>query len=117
MASAHAQFINEASQFQLRKKLSIMEMVGTIELNPGERDLKIHEDVSLRSGGEIEEVNEKAEVEESIEQLKNEEESTFPKSEEKNEEVEIIPEMTPWAYVQEEYQVKTFHTFWKWRRS
>ena len=102
MASAHAQFINEASQFQLGKKLSIMEMVGTIEVYPGERDLKIHEDVSLRSGGEIEEVNEKAEVEESIEQLKNEEESTFPKSEEKNEEVEIISEMTPWAYVQEE---------------
>ena len=64
--------------------------------------MEIHEDVSLRSGGEIEEVNEKEEVEESIEQLKNEEESTSPKSEENNEKVEIILEMTPWAYVQEE---------------
>ena len=41
-------------------------------MNSGERDLEIHEDVSLRNRGEIEEVNEKKEVEESIEQLKNE---------------------------------------------
>ena len=39
---------------------------------------------------EVEEVDE-----ELIEQLKNEEESTSPESEEKNEEVETIPEMTP----------------------
>ena len=71
-------------------------------MNSGERDLEIHEDVSLRNRGEIEEVNEKKEVEESIEQLKNEDESTSSKSEEKNEEVEIILEMTHKAYVQEE---------------
>ena len=71
-------------------------------MNPIERDLEIHEYVSLRSGGEIERVNEKEEVEKSIEQLKNEEESASPESKKKNEEVEIILDMTPWAYVQEE---------------
>ena len=102
MVSAHGQFINEASQVQQGKKLSIAEMasaytrfmddsikkpnklllenqknlISTIEVNSEERDLEIHEDVSLRSGGEIEEVNEKKEVEDSIEQLKNEEKST-----------------------------------------
>ena len=56
----------------------------------------------MRSEGEIEEVNEKEEVEELIEKMKNEEESTSPEPKENNEEVETIPEMTPWAFVQEE---------------
>ena len=34
--------------------------------------------------------------------MKNEEESTSLELEEKNEEVETIPEMTPWEFVQEE---------------
>ena len=33
--------------------------------------------------------------------MKNEEESTSLELEEKNKEVETIPEMTPWAFVQE----------------
>ena len=33
--------------------------------------------------------------------MKNEEESTSPNLEVKNEEVETIPEMTPWAFLQE----------------
>ena len=60
----------------------------------------------MRSGGEIEEVNEKKEDEEVdedlIEQMKNEKELTSSEPEEKNEEVETITEMTPWAFVQEE---------------
>ena len=68
--------------------------------------MEVHEDVTLRSEGEIEEVNEKEEVEEVdeelIEQMKNEEEPTSPESKEKNDEVEKISKMTPWAFVQEE---------------
>ena len=37
-------------------------LTSTIEVNMRERDLEIHEDVSLKSGGEIEEVNEKEEA-------------------------------------------------------
>ena len=61
--------------------------------------MEVHEDDTLRSGGEIEEVNEKEKVEdvdeELIEQLKNEEESSSPEPEEKNEEVEMIMKITP----------------------
>ena len=68
--------------------------------------MEIHENVTLRSGGEIEEVNEKEEVEEVveelIEQMKNEKETTSPEPEEKNEEVETIPKMTPGAFMQED---------------
>ena len=35
--------------------------------------------------------------------MKNKEESTSLEPKEKNEEVETIPEMTPWAFVQEEF--------------
>ena len=67
-----------------------------------------HEDITLRSGGEIEELNEVEEVEEGdeglVEQVKNEEESISMELEEKNEEVEIITEMTSWAFVQEEFR-------------
>ena len=66
-----------------------------------------HEDTTLRSGEEVEELNEVEEVEEGdeelVKQVKNEEESTSPKTEEKNEEVKPIPEMTSWAFVQEEF--------------
>ena len=62
--------------------------------------------IALISGGEVEELNKVEEVEEGDEELvkkvKNEEESTSPKSEEKNKEVETIPEMTLWAFVQKE---------------
>ena len=34
-------------------------LLNTIKENPQEHDLEVHEDVTLRSGGEIEEVNEK----------------------------------------------------------
>ena len=61
---------------------------------------------TLRSGGEVEELNEVEKVEEGdeelVEKVKNEEESTSPKSKEKNEEVETISEMNPWAFVQQE---------------
>ena len=60
----------------------------------------------LRSGREIEELNEEDEVEEGdeelVEQVKNEEESTSPELEEKNEQVETILKMTSWAFVQKE---------------
>ena len=65
-----------------------------------------HEDTTLRSRVEDEEQNEVEEVEvgneELVEQVKNEEESTSPEQKKKNEEVETIPKMTPWAFVQEE---------------
>ena len=38
-----------------------------------------------------------------IEQMKNEEESTSLEPEKKDEEIETILEMTPWAFVQEEF--------------
>ena len=60
----------------------------------------------MRSGGEVEELNEVKEVEkgdeELAEQVKNEEESSSSKLEEKNDQVETIPKMTHWAFVQEE---------------
>ena len=84
---------------KVNKSLLQGNLLSTIEENPQEEYLEVYEDLTLRSGGKIEEVNEKEEVEEVdeelIEQLKNEEESTSPESEEKNEEVETIPEMTP----------------------
>ena len=40
--------------------------------------------------------------EELVEKVKNEEESTSLELEEKNEEVETVPEMTPWPFVQKE---------------
>ena len=59
----------------------------------------------MRSEGEIEEVNEKEEVEEVdeelIEKMKNEEESTSPEPKKNNEEVDTIPKTTPWAFVHE----------------
>ena len=39
--------------------------------------------------------------------MKNEEESTSLELEEKNEEVEAIPKMTPWTFVQEELLIET----------
>ena len=60
----------------------------------------------MRSGREVEELNEVKEVEkgdeELAEQVKNEEKSSSPKLEEKNDEVETIPKMTHWVFVQEE---------------
>ena len=65
--------------------------------------MKNHVDITLRSRGEVEELNEVEEVEEGdeelVEKVKNEEASTSPKPEEKNEGVETISEMTPWAFV------------------
>ena len=97
MTRAYTQFMDDAmiNPNNLFLEDQQENLISTIDVNPGERDLEIHEDVSLRSGGEMEEVDEKEEVGESIEQLKNEEESTSPKLEEKNEKVEIISEMTP----------------------
>ena len=60
--------------------------------------MEIHRDINLRSGGENEELNEVKEVEECDEELVEQ-----VKSEEKNKEIETIPEMTPWAFVQEEF--------------
>ena len=81
-------------------------MLDTIEVHPEGDEMKNHEDIILRSGGEVEELNEVEEVEEGdeelVEQVKNEEEPTSAEPEEKNEEVEIIPAMTSWAFVQEE---------------
>ena len=63
-------------------------------MNLREGDLEIYENFTFRSRGEIEEVNEKEEleevVEELIEKMKNEEESTSLKPEEKNEEAKNI---------------------------
>ena len=73
------------------------------KLNSGGDEMENHEDITLRSGGEVEELNEIKEVEEGdeklVEHVKNEDESTSLKHEETNEEVEMILEMTPWAYV------------------
>ena len=70
-------------------------------------ELENHEDTTLRSGEEVEDLNKEEEVEEDdeelVEQVKNEEESTSLKPEKKNEEVETIPEMTPWAFMQKEF--------------
>ena len=73
--------------------------LGTIEANPGGDEMENHEDITLRSGGEDDELNEVEEVEkgyeELVKQVKSEEESTSPEPEKKNEEVETTPEMTP----------------------
>ena len=81
-------------------------MLGTIDVNLRGDELENHEDTTLRSGGEVEELNKGEEIEEGdeelVEQVKNEEKSTSSKPKKKNEEVETIPEMTPWAFVQKE---------------
>ena len=82
-------------------------MLGIIDVNLRGDELENHEDTTLRSGEEVEELNKEEEVEEGdeelVEQVKNEEESTSLKLEKKNEEVETIPEMNPWAFVQKEF--------------
>ena len=84
MANAHAKFMDDAKK-KVNKSLLQGNFLSTIKENPQVEDLEVHEDVTLRSGGEIEEVNEKEEVEEVdeelIEKMKNEEESTSSKSE------------------------------------
>ena len=75
-------------------------------MNLGGDEMENHEDNTFRCGREIEELNEEDEVEEGdeelVEQVKNEEESTSPEPEEKNEQVETIFKMTSWAFVQKE---------------
>ena len=106
MVNAHAKFMDDAKK-KVNKSLLQGNLISTIEENPQEEDLDAHEDVTLRSEGEIKEVNEKEEVEEVdeelIEKMKNEEESTSLEPKVNNEEVETILEMTPWAFVQEEF--------------
>ena len=74
-------------------------LLGTIKVNLRGDEMENHEDITLRSGGEDEEINEVEEVEEGYEELveqeKNEEELTSSEVKEKNEEVETILEMTP----------------------
>ena len=57
--------------------------IGTIDANPRGDEMENHEDITLRSGGEVEELNEVEEVEEGdeeiVDKVKNEEESTSPK--------------------------------------
>ena len=105
--------MDDAKQ-KVKKSLLQGKLVSTIEENPQEEDLEFHKDVTLRSEGEIEEVNEKEEVEEVdeelIEQMKNEDESTSPELKAKNEEVETILEMTPWAFVKEELSSEDIYT-------
>ena len=101
MASAYTRFIDDAKK--KANKLCLEEQqenfLGIIEVNPGGDEMKNHEDITLRSGGEVEELNEVEEVEdgdeELVEQVKNEEESTSLELEEKNGEVETILEMSP----------------------
>ena len=84
--------------WMMRKKVnkSLLQgnLLSTIEENLQEEDLEVHEDDALRSGGEIERVNEKEKVEEVDEELIKQL---------KNEEVETVSEMTPWAFMQEEF--------------
>ena len=105
MVNGHAKFMDDAKK-RVNKSLLQGNLLSTIEENPQEEDLEVDEDVTLRSEGEIEEVNEKEEVEEVDEELigkmKNEKGLTSPNPKEKNKEVEKIPEMTPWTFVQEE---------------
>ena len=72
--------------------------------------MKNQEDITLRGGGEVEQLNKEEEVEEGdeelVKQVKNEKKSTSTELEEKNEEVETIPEMTSKAFVQEELSSK-----------
>ena len=133
MANAYTQFMGERSQAPQGENLSIEEMasvyirfmddakkqanelllkeqqenlLGTIEVNPGGDEMENHEDINLRSGGEIEEPNEVEEVEEVVKELDEleeiEKESTSLELEEKNIEIETFSKMIPWAYVQEE---------------
>ena len=97
MANAQTKFMDDVEQKVNKSLLKGKQgnLLNTIKENPQEQDLEVHEDVTLRSGGEIVEVNEKEFVEELIEQMKNKEESTSLELEEKNEEVETIPEMNP----------------------
>ena len=108
MASAYTRFMDDD-----RKKVNKLlleeqkkKFLRTIEVNPGGDEMENHEDITLRSGGEDDELNEVEEVEkgyeELVKQVKNEEDSTSPEPEKKNEEVETTPEMTPWAFAQEE---------------
>ena len=109
MADAHAKFMDDAKK-KVNKSLLQGNFLSSIEENPQEDYFEVHEDVTLRSGGEIEEVNEKEEVkevdEDLIKKMKNEEESTSTELEEKNEEVKTNLEMTPWAFVQEKLPSK-----------
>ena len=102
MVNAHAKFMDDAKK-KVNKSLLQGNLLSTIEENPQEEDLEVDEDVTLRSEGEIEEVNEKEEVEEVDEELvgkmKNEEGLTSQNPKEKNKEVKKIPEMTPWTFV------------------
>ena len=108
MASAYTRFMDGARKKANKLLLEEQQknLLGIIEVNLGGNEMKNYEDITLRSGGEVEELNEIEEVEEGdeelVEKVKNEEESTSSKSEEKNEEVETIPEMTSWTFVQEE---------------
>ena len=82
----------KANKLLLQKQQE--DFIVTIEVNPGGDEMKNHEDITLRSGGEDEEKNEVEEVEEGneelVEQVKNEEESTYLEPKEKNEEVETV---------------------------
>ena len=94
-------------------------LLSIIEVNLEGDEVENHEDITLRSGGEVEELNQVEEVEEGdeelVEQVKNEKESTFPELEEKKEEIETISEMTSWDLCKRSCQVKTYHTFWRWK--
>ena len=94
MASAYSRFMDEARK--KAKKLLFEEqqenLFSTIEVNPGGDEMENHEDITLSSGGEVEELNEVEEVEEGYEELveqeNNEEESTSLELEKENEEAE-----------------------------
>ena len=63
MANGHAKFMDDYMQ-KVNKSLLQGNLLSTIEENPREEDLEVCEDVTLRSEGKIQEVNEKEEVEE-----------------------------------------------------
>ena len=96
---------NKANKLLLEEQQE--NFLGIIEVNSRGDEMENHEDITLRSGKEVEELNEVEEVEKGdeglVELMNNEEESTSPELEEKNEEVETIPEVTSWAFVQEEF--------------
>ena len=87
MATAYTRFINDAKEKANKLLLEEQQenLLGTIEVNPGDDEMEVEE-------GD----------EELVEKVKNREDLTSLESEEKNEEVETILEMTPWAFVQEE---------------
>ena len=60
--------MNDAKK-KVNKSLLQGNFLSTIEGNPQEEDLEVHEDVTLRSEEEIEKVNEKEKVEEVDEEL------------------------------------------------